>query len=71
MKNKLYESSLLIPGWRFTVGVDFVWNDHRIEKFEKFDNSIDFPIDIQYTYGYAGAACLTPSCWEPFFESKK
>ena len=49
----------------------FEENDHHIEKFEKFENSMDFPIIFPYTYGYAGAACLTPRGWGPFFESKK
>ena len=62
------------PGWaslNFCSDGHVVWNDHHIEKFEKFDNSIDFPIVFPDTYGYAGAACLNARCWGPFFESKK
>ena len=59
------------PGWaslNFCSSGHFVWNDHHIEKFEKFEHSIDFPIVFLYTCGYAGAACLTHRCWGPFFE---
>ena len=62
------------PGWaslNFCSAGHFVKNDHRIEKFEKFDHSRDSPIVFPYTYGYAGAACLTLRGWGPFFESKK
>ena len=61
-------------GWaslNFSLNGHLWSNDHRIEKFEKFDNSIDYPIIFPYNYGYAGAACLTPRGWGPFFESKK
>ena len=63
--------------WRGWASLNFCWaghfeeNDHHIEKFEKFEHSRDFPIVFPYTYGYAGAACLTPRGWGPFFESKK
>ena len=62
------------PGWaslNFCSSGHFVWNDHHIEKFEKFEHSIDFPIVFPYTCGYAGADCLTPRGWGPFFELKK
>ena len=61
-------------GWaslNFCWAGHFVWNDYHIEKFEKFEHSRDFPIVFPYTYGYAGAACLIPRGWGPFFESKK
>ena len=61
-------------GWarlNFCWAGHFVWNDHHIEKFEKFDHSRDFPIIFPYTYDYAGAACLSYRGWGPFFESKK
>ena len=62
------------PGWaslNFCSSGHFEENDHHIEKFEKFEHSIDFPIIFPYTCGYAGAACLNLRCWGPFFESKK
>ena len=55
----------------FSVNGHFCWNDHHTEKFEKCDNSRDSSIIFPYTYGYAGAACLTLRGWRPFFESKK
>ena len=61
------------PGWaslNFCSSGHFEENDHHIEKFEKFEHSIDFPIIFPYTCGYAGAACLTHRCWGPLFESK-
>ena len=62
--------------WRGWASLIFRWaghfeeNDHHIEKFEKFDNSIDFPIVFPDTYGYAGAACLNARCWGPFLNRK-
>ena len=60
-------------GWaslNFSLNGHFVWNDHRIEKFEKFDNSREFPMIFLYTYEYAGAACLLPEAEDHFLNRK-
>ena len=50
------------PGWaslNFCSNGHFEENDHHIEKFVKFDNSIDSRMFFTYTYEYGGSADLS------------